>query len=92
LPWEITIYKVSSGLTKDPALSGIEDGWEVDDDLKASGLDKAKGYAKSLIDLVIGLKNGPNKFRNFQPKCGFGSSLIRVITGRPGLIGTAYDD
>jgi hypothetical protein len=93
-PWEINISTVSSGPLNDPAAFNLEEGWQVDDDLKASGLDKAKEYATNLIDLVVGLshENGPNQFRSFQPRCGFGSSLIRVITGHPGVIGTAFDD
>jgi hypothetical protein len=90
-PWEISISTTSTGIIKDPAAFNLEEDWNVDS-FKAEDLDEMKKDAKKLIELVVGLKHGPNKFRSFQPKCGFGSSLIRVLTGRPGLLGTAWDD
>ena len=69
----------------------ISSGWEVGDELE---LDKAKVESKGLIELVTSLRHGsgPNVFRSFQPSCGFAPSLIRVLTGKPGVIGTAFDD
>jgi hypothetical protein len=83
-PWEVTMTPAPNSI--DPSLVL---GWVVSEQL-----DQARIDAKTLIDLVTSLRgaSGPNVFRSFQPKCGLAPSLIRVVTGRPGVIGTAFDD